>query len=155
MRSAATAPPRRRLDRQRYRQRIVRGALDRKIAQFRKGAAQCDLTHVIEIGHPADMVGRSERAELDLDELRRGKFELVLGLGRGIVTIALAEAPDAVDREFLLALEPDAGPGGKAKDVFGLDIAPGTCVLGARSPAARERKTGDREQCDGPAPFRP
>ena len=91
------------------------------------------------------MVDRSERAEFDLDELGRGKFELVFGLGRRVVAIALAEPANAVDGEFLLAFKANAGPGGKSKNVFGLDIAPGAGVLGARG-AATAKKTGDRAE---------
>ena len=69
------------------------------------------------------MVGRSERAEFDLDELGRRKFEFIFCLGRRIVTIALAEPADAVDREFLLTFKANAGSGGKSKNVFGLYIA--------------------------------
>src|SRR6266446_591432 len=135
-------PPHRRLERQRHRQWVVRGALDRKIAEFREPSAQCDLAPVIEIGHAADSVGRSERAEFDLDELGRGKFEFVFCLGRRIVAIALAEPANAVDGEFLLAFKANAGTGGKSKNVFCLDIAPGTRILGARS-AARPKNTSD------------
>ena len=81
------------------------------------------------------MVGRSERAKLDLYELSWRKFELVLGLGRGVVTAALAEPPDGVGGEFLLALKADTGAGGKSEDVFGLEVTPGACVLGSRSSA--------------------
>ena len=89
------------------------------------------------------MVGRSERAEFDLDELGRGKFELVFGLGRRVVAIALAEPANAVDGEFLLAFKANAGTGGKSKNVFGLDIAPGAGILRVRG-AAITKKTGDR-----------
>src|SRR6266478_7455254 len=135
-------PPHRRFERQRHRQRIARGALERKIAEFRKPSAQGDLTPVVEFGHAADIVGRSERAEFDLDELGRSKFEFVFCLGRRIVAIALAEPANAVDSEFLLALKANAGPGGESKNVFCLDIAPGTRILGARS-AARPKNTSD------------
>jgi hypothetical protein len=76
-------------------------------------------------------VRRSERAEFDLDELVRGKLVFVFGLGRGVVAVTFAEPADGVDREFLLALKTDAGAGGKSKNVLGLDLAPGACVLGA------------------------
>jgi hypothetical protein len=64
------------------------------------------------------MMGRPERAELDLDELGRRKFEFVPGLGRRVVTIALAEAADAVDGEFHFTLEANAGPGGKSENIL-------------------------------------
>src|SRR5258706_11063633 len=116
------------------------GALDGKIAEFRKHPSHWDLRTVNESGHPADSVGRSERAEFDLDELGRGKFEFVFGFGRRVVAIALAEPANAVDGEFLLALKANAGTGGKSKNVFCLDIAPGTRILCARG-AARPKKT--------------
>jgi hypothetical protein len=94
------------------------------------------------------MVGRAERAEFDLDELGRRKFEFVFCLGRSIVAIAFAEPANAVDREFLLTLKANAGPGGKSKNVLGLDIAPGAGVIGARG-AAAQKKTGDRAEHNG------
>src|SRR6266481_7607143 len=134
--------PDRWLEGQRDRQRIARGAFDRKIADFRKPSAHCELTAVIEIGHAANMMRRSERAEFDLDELARGKFEFVFRLGRRVVAIALAEPANAVDGEFLLALKANAGTGGKSKNIFCLDIAPGIRILRARG-AARPKKTSD------------
>ena len=114
----------------------------REIAEFGEAAGERGLVAAIEIGHRADIVGRSERAEFDLDELRRREFEFVLGLGRGVMTIALAEPADRVDGEFLLALQPDAGAGGESENVLGLELAPGTGVLGvcrAALPQARRR----------------
>ena len=133
------------LDRQRDRQRVVRGALDREIAQFPKCPAGSDLAPVIQTGHTADIVGRSKRAEFDLDELGRGKFELVLCLGGGVVTVALAEPADGVDRDFLLALQSDAGTGGESEDVFGFDLFPGSGVLRARASGAA--KYDHQQQC--------
>src|SRR4029077_10024432 len=112
------------------------------------GSTQGDLTPVIEIGHAADMVGRSERAELDLDELRRRKFEFVFCLGRRVVAIALAEPADAVDREFLLTLKTNAGTDGESKNVLGLYVLPRTGILCPRS-AAPPKKTGGRPERNG------
>jgi hypothetical protein len=64
------------------------------------------------------------------------------------VTIALAEAADAVDGEFLFTLKANAGPGGKSKNILGLDVLPGTGILGARG-AAPPKKTGDRAARNG------
>ena len=147
-------PPHRRLEGQRDRQRIARGAFDGKIADFRKPSAHCDLTPVIEVGHAANMMRRSERAEFDLDELGRGKFKFVFGLGRRVVAIALAEPADAVDGEFLLALKANAGTGGKSKNVFCLDIVPGTCILRARG-AARPKETSGCAEHNAMTPSRP
>src|SRR3984893_4048514 len=146
-------PPHRRLDRQRHRKRIVRGPLDRKIAQFRKGAAQGDLALIVEIGDATDMMCRSQRAELDLDERGRRKFKLVFGLGRGIVTIALAEPADGVDRDFLLTLKADAGAGGKSKNILGLEVVPGACIVGARGSVA-PKQTADRAKRKGMTPSK-
>src|SRR5439155_195399 len=92
-----------------------------------------------EIGDAADIVGRTERAEFDLNELRWREFELVLGLGGGVVTVALAEPADGVDGELLLTLKADAGAGGKSKNVLGFDLAPGACVVGGV--ASRDQAT--------------
>src|SRR5258705_13570169 len=146
--------PDRRLEGQRDRQRIARGAFDRKIADFRKPSAHCELTPVIKVGHATDIVGRSDRAEFDLDELGRGKFEFVFRLGRRVVAIALAEPANAVDGEFLLALKTNAGTGGKSKNVFCLDIVPGIRILPARG-AARPKETSDPAEHKPMASSRP
>jgi len=57
------------------------------------------------------------------------------------VAIALAESAKAVDGEFLLTLKANARPGGKSKNVFCLDIAPGTCILRARGAACPKKKS--------------
>src|SRR6202035_256813 len=110
-------PPHRRLESQRHRERVIRGALEREIAEFGESAGQRHLVAVREIVHAADIVGRSERTEFDLDELGRRKLELVFGFGRRVAAVALAEPGDGVDGEFLLALEADAGAGGKSENV--------------------------------------
>jgi hypothetical protein len=69
-------------------------------------------------------VGRSERAEFDLDELGRCKLKFVLCLRRSVVTIAFSEPPDGVDREFLLTLQANAGTGGKSKNLLGFNVLP-------------------------------
>jgi len=53
-------------------------------------------------------VGRSERTEFDLDELRRRELELVFRLRRIVAAVALAEPAPGVDREFLLAFQTNA-----------------------------------------------
>ena len=94
---------------------------------------------VIEIGHAADIMGRSKRAKFDLDELGRREFEFILGLGRGVVTVAFAEPADGLDREFLLTLKANAGTGGKSKNIFGLNVLPGTGILRSRATGATRR----------------
>ena len=94
-------------------------------------------------------MGRTQRPEFDLDELRRREFEFVFGLGRGVVAVTLAEPADGVDGEFLLALQADAGAGGKSENVFGFEFAPGTGILGACGATLPERKAGRRTQRNG------
>ena len=96
---------------------------------------------------------RPQRTEFDLDELRRREFKLVLCFGRTVATIALAEPGDGVDREFLFALKADARAGGKSKNVFGFNIVPGACVLGARR-AATPKNTRDHAEHNGVTPSR-
>ena len=86
-------------------------------------------------------MGRPERAKFNLDELRRRKFKLVLCLGRSVVTIAFAEPPDGVDREFLLTLQANAGTGGKSEDVFGLNLLPGAGILRSHAIGAAKQNT--------------
>src|SRR6202011_2600026 len=88
----------------------------------------------------------------DLDELARRELELVFRLGRRVMAVTLAEPGDGVDGEFLLALKPDAGAGGKSKNVLGLDVAPGAGVIGAGG--AGPTNKGGRAKRQGVMPFR-
>src|SRR5207245_5320924 len=72
--------PDRGLHGKRYRDRIARGALDRKITEFGKTPAQRHLIAVIEASHAANIVGRTERTEFDLIKLGGCKFVFVFGL---------------------------------------------------------------------------
>jgi hypothetical protein len=69
------------------------------------------------------------------------------------MTIALAEPADGVDRDFLLALKADAGAGGKSKNILGLEVVPGACVVGARGSAA-PKQTADRAKRKGVTPSK-
>src|SRR5260370_7307357 len=109
------------------------------------------MAPIVYNGVASDIMCRSERAKLDLDELGRRKFKLVFSHGRGVVTIALAEPADGVGRDFLLALEANAGAGGKSKNILGLEVAPGACVVGTRGTAAPEQ-TADRAKRKGVTP---
>src|SRR6185437_5632060 len=131
--------PRVTIERERHRERIARGAFQREIAEFGKAAAEARGVAVVETGHAADVVGRAERAKLDLDELGGREFVLIFGLGRRVMTVALAEPADAVDREFLFAFDADAGAGGEAEDIFGLDVEPIIGIFGARDAAETEQ----------------
>ena len=120
-----------RLESERNGQRIVRRALEREIAKFGKPTAEPGGVAVIEIGDPSDIVGRAERAELDLNELRGRELVLIFGFGRGVVAVPFAKPADAIDGKFLLPFDTDAGAGGEAENVFCLDLVPGACVPGA------------------------
>src|SRR4029077_9496483 len=109
--------------------RVVRGALDSEITEFGKAAGKTGRIAAVQIGHGADIVGRSERAELDLHELGGREFVLVLGLGRRVMAVALAEPANGIDGEFLLALDADAGTGGKAKNILGFNLEPAARVV--------------------------
>ena len=70
-----------------------------------------------------------ERADLELHELAWRLLVFELGLAREITAIALADAHHGFGRDLSFALEPDAGPFGKAENVLGLDLAKFRIVL--------------------------
>src|SRR6516164_8708919 len=104
-----------RLESERDGKRIVRRALEREIAKFGKPTGKRSGVAVVEISHATDIVGRAERAELDLDELGGRELVLIFRFGRGIVAVAFAEPADTIDAKLLLALDADA------KD-FGIEV---------------------------------
>src|SRR4029077_7779844 len=138
-------------------------AVEQQIADLAEEAGGPEHVAVVEIGHVADGVSGGKRAELELDVLVRRVLELELRFGCGIAAIALAKPADGVDREFLLAFEPDAGAFGEAEDVLGLDLVElqGCALLRANRGGAAETeqtcRTGYRST-DSPrvlAPHRP
>ena len=57
------------------------------------------------------------------------------------MSVAFAEPTDGVDGELFLTLKANAGTGGKSEDVFGLNVLPGTGILGVRAADATEQDT--------------
>lgn len=111
-----------RLDCQRDRQRRRR-TVEQQIAKLDEGAAERRLVAVVETGHAAYLVPRYDRSKLELHVLIWRELIFEFRLDGAVAAVAPAETTNRIGREFPFAFEADAGPFGKSKDVFGLDLA--------------------------------